>query len=168
MSLTMQTITLHRQHGITLIIGLVFLLLITLLGISTMSTTVLEERMARNSQTQAQNLQIADSGVSMMLNDPSIRYDTSYCSPQCADFDDDSVTGSEYGGNGNSGVGVKYRVTSLWNGAGVENVETAYGVSNVSSYIEYAATATNLKTGQKKVVRSGVAFRSQATTRSKN
>lgn len=44
----------HRQRGAVLFVGLIFLLLLTLLGVTSMQVTVLQERMAGNFRVQHQ------------------------------------------------------------------------------------------------------------------
>lgn len=146
-----------KQKGAVLITTLVFLVLLTLLSVTTISTTTMEERMALNSQEMAKNLQVADSGISKMFNDELIYTHMSYCDPSdCSDFDDDSVYGDEYGGSGSSGIGVKYRMTHIGDYAGgPTSVEKAYGAGFQRSYFDFEVKATNLNTKQKKLVKSG-------------
>lgn len=51
------------QQGVVLITALVFLVILTLLGITSMSTNTLEERMAANSQEMNRVFQAAESGL---------------------------------------------------------------------------------------------------------
>jgi type IV pilus assembly protein PilX len=67
-----------RQRGVALVIALVFLLLLTILGITAMSTTSLEEKMAgnvkdRNSAFQSAEITLAagESWVANLLDKPS-------------------------------------------------------------------------------------------------
>ena len=57
-----------RQQGIVLITGLVFLVILTLLSITAMSTNTLEERMAVNSQDVNRAFQAAESGLSIAFS----------------------------------------------------------------------------------------------------
>lgn len=52
-----------RQSGAALVVALIILLVLTLLGVSAMNTTSLEEKMAANSQEFNRAFQAADSGV---------------------------------------------------------------------------------------------------------
>lgn len=52
-----------RQHGAALIIALVFLLLLTLLGVTAMGTTSLEEKMAGNLRDKDLAFQAAETGL---------------------------------------------------------------------------------------------------------
>jgi Tfp pilus assembly protein PilX len=49
-----------KQRGLAMVLSLFYLLLSTLLGVASMSTTVVEERMLRNSMLQAKAFQIAE------------------------------------------------------------------------------------------------------------
>ena len=53
-----------RQRGAVLIVSLVLLVVLTLLGVSVMNVTQLEERMASNSQEMVQAFQSAETGLS--------------------------------------------------------------------------------------------------------
>ncbi len=59
-----------RQHGTVLVIALVLLLVLTLLGVSTMNMTRIEERMAANSQEMTRAFQAAESGLSAAFANP--------------------------------------------------------------------------------------------------
>jgi len=57
-----------RQRGAVLIVAMILLLVLTLLGVSAMNTSQLEERMAANSQEFNRAFQSAESGLSMAVN----------------------------------------------------------------------------------------------------
>ncbi len=59
----------RRQRGAVLVVSLVMLVVLTLLGVSVMNITQLEERMASNSQEMAQAFQSAETGLSQGFND---------------------------------------------------------------------------------------------------
>ena len=69
-------LTHNQERGSALITVLIFLIIMTLLGVSTMSTTRLGVRMATNSQFRVQAFQAAESGLSNVLaaveTDPGI------------------------------------------------------------------------------------------------
>lgn len=52
-----------RQRGAVLFVALIFLLLLTMLGVSSMQTTVLEEKMASNTRERAIAFQAAESAL---------------------------------------------------------------------------------------------------------
>ncbi len=58
----------HRQQGAALVVALVFLIVITLLGVSSMDETLLETQLAKNSREQNYALQVAENGL--MLSAP--------------------------------------------------------------------------------------------------
>jgi len=115
-------ITIHqspaKQQGVVLVTALVFLVILTLLGISSMSTNTLEERMAANVQDINRAFQAAESGVNVALTDGTsfsgttrgytytgtdvpvgsyggnINYVTSYLDSSEIQFQDISVAGS--------------------------------------------------------------------------
>ena len=53
----------HRQQGITLAVSLIFLLVLTIIGISAMSTSTLQEKMAGNMKDKALSFQSAESAI---------------------------------------------------------------------------------------------------------
>lgn len=57
----------HHQNGAILVVGLVLLLILTMLGISTMSTASLELNMAGNDQFSENAFQLAESGIDVTL-----------------------------------------------------------------------------------------------------
>lgn len=58
----------RRQQGAILVIGLVLLLVLTVLGISTMSTASLELSMAGNDQFQENAFQLAETGIDTTIS----------------------------------------------------------------------------------------------------
>lgn len=52
-----------RERGVVLVMAMVFLLILTLIGVTTMSTTVLEEKMAGNMQDKNTAFQSAESAL---------------------------------------------------------------------------------------------------------
>ena len=59
----------RRQNGAALITALVFLVILTMLALSSMSTSTLEERMAANSQEINRAFQTAESGLELAFDD---------------------------------------------------------------------------------------------------
>lgn len=57
-----------RQGGAVLIVSLILLVVMTLLGLSSMSTTSLQEKMAANSQEGTRAFQAAESGLAIGYN----------------------------------------------------------------------------------------------------
>lgn len=58
-----------RQRGIVLVVGLVFLLVLTIIGVTSLRTTTLEQRMAGNMQQKTVAFQDAETRIAMMIND---------------------------------------------------------------------------------------------------
>jgi len=58
----------QQQSGTALIVSLVILLVLTIMGVTSISSTNLEERMAQNFQITAINFQAAESAISTILN----------------------------------------------------------------------------------------------------
>lgn len=57
----------QRQSGIVLVVGLVFLLVLTIIGVTSLRTTTLEERMAGNLQQRTVAFQDAEAKIALVL-----------------------------------------------------------------------------------------------------
>jgi len=57
-----------RERGAALLVGLVLLLVMTMLGVSAMSTAALELAMAGNAQAQEEAFQAAETGIDMAIS----------------------------------------------------------------------------------------------------
>lgn len=62
-------IKVREQSGAVLMTALVLLVIMTMLGLSSMSTSTLEERMAANSQDINRSFQTAETGLELVFND---------------------------------------------------------------------------------------------------
>ncbi|MDW8324836.1 MAG: PilX N-terminal domain-containing pilus assembly protein [Burkholderiales bacterium] len=60
--------TLHRQHGVTLVVGLLLLALLSLLGLAAMGTGILESRMAANARDRIRALEMAELALQFCEN----------------------------------------------------------------------------------------------------
>ncbi len=58
----------ERQRGAALLVGLVLLLVMTILGVSAMSTATLELAMAGNAQAQEEAFQAAETGIDLAIS----------------------------------------------------------------------------------------------------
>lgn len=58
----------HRERGAVLIVSLILLVILTLLGMSVMNTSQLEERMAANVQEVNQSFHSAETGLSWAID----------------------------------------------------------------------------------------------------
>ena len=63
------TFNFRRQDGAALLTALIFLVLLTMLVLSSMGTNVMEERMAANSQEINRAFQTAETGLETVMND---------------------------------------------------------------------------------------------------
>jgi type IV pilus assembly protein PilX len=59
----------EKQRGAVLVTSLVFLVILTLLAVTSMSTSTLEERMSASSQEINRAFQAAETGVELAMND---------------------------------------------------------------------------------------------------
>src|SRR5262245_42417585 len=59
----------RQQHGAALLTALVFLVMLTMLVLSSMNTNIMEERMAANSQEVNRSFQAAETGIATALDD---------------------------------------------------------------------------------------------------
>lgn len=104
----------HRERGITLVVTLLFLLLLTILGITAMNTSGLQEKMAGNLRDQDTALQAAESALrtgeesmwTLWISgrpNSDLTCSTGICSKDVADPLNDAWWGAystEYGGAG--------------------------------------------------------------------
>jgi len=58
----------HKQRGAVLITALVLLVILTMLGLSSMTTNTMEERMAANSQEKNRAFQAAETGLELAFS----------------------------------------------------------------------------------------------------
>lgn len=65
-----------RQSGAVLIVAMIILVILTLLGVTTMNTTSLQERIASNTQEQVHAFQAAETGLNQAFAD-NLAYDIS-------------------------------------------------------------------------------------------
>lgn len=68
-SISSCNINLKQQSGAVLMTALVLLVIMTMLGLSSMSTSILEEKMAANSQDINRAFQSAESGLELAFSD---------------------------------------------------------------------------------------------------
>jgi len=60
---SISTINHHQQSGVVLVVSLLILLVLTLLGISSLDGSIMEEKMAANTQTANTTFQAAESAI---------------------------------------------------------------------------------------------------------
>jgi type IV pilus assembly protein PilX len=66
----------NRQSGAVLIVSMIILVVLTLLGVTAMNTTSLQERIASNTQEQVHAFQAAETGLNQAFAD-NLAYDIS-------------------------------------------------------------------------------------------
>ncbi len=81
----MNTINRSRQSGAVLIVAMIILVILTLLGVTAMNTSSLQERIASNTQEQVHAFQAAETGLNQAFAD-GLAYDitSTYTTPLTA------------------------------------------------------------------------------------
>lgn len=146
----------HSQRGMALLVSLVFLLLLTLIGISSMHNAILQEKMAgsvslRNQSFQSAEaaLRVGESAVQLESYSLAVCSGTTQCLPPA-----ESATVSTAGFNSISGV------TWIASGSGfygVQNIGTSQAAVNVPSNTSatlYRVTAVGIAGNSRSVVES--------------
>lgn len=120
----------HRQRGMALLVSLVFLLLLTLIGLSSMQSATLQEKMTSSVMQRNQSFQVAEAALRMGESAVQVEtYSLPVCTTtiQCAP-PPESATVNTAGRYSSSGV--------LWVAAaggfyGVQNIGTTLAAVNV-------------------------------------
>jgi len=145
--------TSHVQRGMALLISLVFLLLLTLIGLSSMQNATLQEKMAGSVSSRNQSFQGAE--AALRVGESAVQLDT-YSLPVCSQCAPpaEATTLTAAGRNGNSGV------TWIASGSGfygVQNIGTTLTAVNVPSNTSatlYRVTAVGIAGNSRSVVES--------------
>lgn len=87
----------QRERGAVLIVAMIFLIIMTLLAVTGMTTTSLEEKMASNSQESSRAFQAAETGLARALQDTNSYDLTGTYSVPVAEMFTDSDLDTEYG-----------------------------------------------------------------------
>lgn len=118
---------LHRQRGVALFISLVLLLVLTIIGVSAVQTTSLEERMARNTH---------DSVLAFQAAEAALREAESFLQANI-----NSTAGFTPAGNNGLWRAADYGQTERWRQAGIwtgaNSVEALTAVDNVAEQPRY-------------------------------
>ena len=144
------------QRGMALLVSLVFLLLLTLIGISSMQNATLQEKMAGSLGLRNQSFQLAE--AVLRVGESAVQLD-SYSLPVCSGTarcapPAESATLKAAGFNSNSGV------TWIASGNGfygVQNIGTSVAAVNVPSNTSatlYRITAVGIAGSSRSVVES--------------
>lgn len=75
---TFAVIPAGRQRGAVLVISLLFLLIITLVATGSMNSTLMEEKMAANSQYQTVSFQVAESAIQRYAKPSAVKQTLAY------------------------------------------------------------------------------------------
>ena len=133
----------QRQRGMALLVSLVFLLLLTLIGLSSMQSATLQEKMTSSVMLRNQSFQMAEAALRMGENAVQVEtYTLAVCTTatQCAP-PAESATLTGAGRNSSSGV---TWVAAAGGFYGVQNIGTtlaAVNVPNGTSATLYRITA---------------------------
>ncbi|KJZ38602.1 PilX N-terminal domain-containing pilus assembly protein [Pseudomonas fluorescens] len=147
------TMTTDAQRGMALLVSLVFLLLLTLIGLSSMQNATLQEKMAGSVSLRNQSFQGAE--AALRVGESAVQLDT-YSLPvcsQCAPPPEATVI-TAAGLNSSSGV------TWVASGSGfygVQNIGTTLTAVNVPSNTSatlYRVTAVGIAGNSRSVVES--------------
>ena len=147
----------HRQRGMALLVSLVFLLLLTLIGLSSMQSATLQEKMTSSVMLRNQSFQIAEaalrmgeSAVQAQAYTLAVCTSTTQCAPPA-----ESATVTAAGRYSSSGV---TWVAAAGGFYGVQNIGTTLAAVNVpvnTSATLYRITAVAvLGNNQRSVVES--------------
>ncbi|MNQ79919.1 hypothetical protein D3C85_948800 [compost metagenome] len=149
-------VTDHGQRGMALLVSLVFLLLLTLIGLSSMQNATLQEKMAgsvslRNQSFQGAEaaLRVGESAVQLDSYSLAVCNGTSQCAPPT-----ESSTVRAAGFNSTSGVTWIASGTGFY---GVQNIGTTLTAVNVPSNTSatlYRVTAVGIAGNSRSVVES--------------
>ncbi|MGY2439777.1 pilus assembly PilX family protein [Pseudomonas sp. SDO52101_S400] len=153
------SVSLHQrrsQHGMVLLVSLVFLLLLTVIGLSSMQSANLQEKMAgsvglRNQsfQTAEAALRIGESAVQLDSYSLAVCANTTQCAPPA-----ESSVVSSAGLNSTSGVNWIAAGSGFY---GVQNIGTTLTAVNVPSNTSatlYRVTAVGIVGSSRSVVES--------------
>lgn len=148
--------TSHTQRGMALLVSLVFLLLLTLIGLSSMQNATLQEKMAGSVSLRNQSFQGAE--AALRVGESAVQLDT-YSLPICSGTTQcappaESTTVSAAGLNSTSGV---TWIASGQGFYGVQNIGTTLTAVNVPSNTSatlYRVTAVGIAGSSRSVVES--------------
>ncbi|MGY3172648.1 type IV pilus assembly protein PilX [Pseudomonas sp. TE12234] len=146
----------YRQRGMALLVSLVFLLLLTLIGVSSMQNATLQEKMAGSVSLRNQSFQGAE--AALRVGESAVRRD-SYALPicsgglQCAPPAESSTITSA-GFNANSGV--------MWVASG----KGFYGVQNIGVTRDAVNVPINTQATLYRITAVGIAGYSRSVVES--
>ncbi|KDD70904.1 type IV pilus assembly protein PilX [Pseudomonas sp. BT76 TE3572] len=149
-------VTPHAQRGMALLVSLVFLLLLTLIGLSSMQNATLQEKMAASVTLRNQSFQGAESAL--RVGESAVQLET-YSLPVCSGTtqcappaESSTITGAGF--NSTSGV------TWIASGSGF------YGVQNIGTTLTAVNVPSNTSTTLYRVTAVGIAGNSRSVVES--
>jgi type IV pilus assembly protein PilX len=124
-----------RQRGITLVIALIFLLVLTLLGVTAMQSTVVEERIAGNTRDKDVAFQSAEAGLRA---GETLLTGVGGLAPNVC-----TAPGMVFGAAPNAGL-----INNVGGGAGVQYASTAYWLAQLWDATDSRATSAAMTGAQ--------------------
>ncbi|CAN7251801.1 PilX N-terminal domain-containing pilus assembly protein [Pseudomonas sp. LjRoot277] len=154
--MSISPVTPHTQRGMALLVSLVFLLLLTLIGLSSMQSATLQEKMAASVTLRNQSFQGAESAL--RVGESAVQLET-YSLPVCSGTTQcappaESSTIIGAGLNSTSGV------TWIASGSGF------YGVQNIGTTLTAVNVPSNTSTTLYRVTAVGIAGNSRSVVES--
>lgn len=154
--MSISPMTPHAQRGMALLVSLVFLLLLTLIGLSSMQNATLQEKMAASVTLRNQSFQGAESAL--RVGESAVQLET-YSLPVCSGTtqcappaESSTITGAGF--NSTSGV------TWIASGSGF------YGVQNIGTTLTAVNVPSNTSTTLYRVTAVGIAGNSRSVVES--
>ncbi|CRL50511.1 hypothetical protein PSHI_36510 [Pseudomonas sp. URMO17WK12:I11] len=145
--------TSQAQRGMALLVSLVFLLLLTLIGLSSMQNATLQEKMAGSVSLRNQSFQGAE--AALRVGESAVQLD-SYSLPVCSQCAPPAEATSITAAGLNSSSGVTW-IASGSGFYGVQNIGTTLNAVNVPSNTSatlYRVTAVGIAGNSRSVVES--------------
>lgn len=145
--------TSRAQRGMALLVSLVFLLLLTLIGLSSMQNATLQEKMAGSVSLRNQSFQGAE--AALRVGESAVQLD-SYSLPVCSQCAPPAEATSVTAAGLNSSSGVTW-IASGTGFYGVQNIGTTLNAVNVPSNTSatlYRVTAVGIAGNSRSVVES--------------
>ena len=154
--MSISPVTPPAQRGMALLVSLVFLLLLTLIGLSSMQNATLQEKMAASVTLRNQSFQGAESAL--RVGESAVQLET-YSLPVCSGTtqcappaESSTITGAGF--NSTSGV------TWIASGSGF------YGVQNIGTTLTAVNVPSNTSTTLYRVTAVGIAGNSRSVVES--
>jgi len=142
------------QQGAVLITALIMLVILTLLGLSSISTTTMEERMAANTQEITRAFQAASTGLAKVFNDEDAFATNNTLEADGTADDPYDKSDTTVGGTG----GYAYNATATYNAVYRQSTvpPRGSGWDNTFSYYHFTLSATgSTDTGATTTIHAG-------------